>query len=88
MTVVSYGCETWSLTLREEYWLWLFKNRLRPKWDDVNRGLQENAKCRASWFVLRTKYYSDGQNKKNEMGRARGIHGREKKRKSGSTLEI
>ena len=31
MTVVSYGCETWSLTLREEHRILLFKNRLWPK---------------------------------------------------------
>ena len=44
MIFVSYGCETWCHTLREEHRLWLFKNRLRPKRDDVNRELQENAK--------------------------------------------
>jgi hypothetical protein len=26
--VVLYGCETWSLTLREEYRLRMFKNRV------------------------------------------------------------
>ena len=26
--VVLYGCETWSLTLREEYWLRVFKSRV------------------------------------------------------------
>jgi len=25
--VVLYGCETWSLTLREEHWLRVFENR-------------------------------------------------------------
>ena len=28
LPVVSYGCETWSLMLREEHWLRLFKNRV------------------------------------------------------------
>ena len=33
--VVLYGCETWSLTLREESWLRVFENRiLRPKRDE------------------------------------------------------
>jgi hypothetical protein len=45
--------------LREERRLWLFKNRLRHKRDEVNRELQENAKRRPSWFVFLTKYHSD-----------------------------
>jgi hypothetical protein len=40
-TVVLYGCETWSLTLREERRLKVFENRLRrifgPKRDVVTR---------------------------------------------------
>jgi hypothetical protein len=28
LPVVSYGCETWSLTLREEHSLWVFENRI------------------------------------------------------------
>jgi hypothetical protein len=40
LPVVLYGCETWSLTLREEYRLGLFENRVLkricgPKRDDV-----------------------------------------------------
>jgi hypothetical protein len=40
--VVLYGCETWSLTLREEYRLRVFENRvprriLGPKRDEVRR---------------------------------------------------
>jgi hypothetical protein len=38
--VVLYGCETWSLTLREEHKLKVFENRvlrriLDPKWDEI-----------------------------------------------------
>jgi len=38
---VLYGCETWSLILREERRLRLFENRVlsrifEPKWDEVN----------------------------------------------------
>ena len=40
LTVVLYGCETWSLTLREERGLRVFKNRVLrrvfgPKRDEV-----------------------------------------------------
>jgi hypothetical protein len=40
LPVVLYGCETWSLTLREEYRLRLFENRVLrrifgPKRDEV-----------------------------------------------------
>jgi hypothetical protein len=38
--VVLYGCETWSLTLREEHRLRVIENRVPrrkfgPKWDEV-----------------------------------------------------
>jgi hypothetical protein len=36
--VVLYGCETWSLTLREEYRLRLFKKILGQKRDEVTGG--------------------------------------------------
>ena len=40
LSVVLYGCETWSLKLREERWLRLFENRVPrrvfgPKRDEV-----------------------------------------------------
>jgi hypothetical protein len=40
MPMVLYGCETWSLTLREEHGLWVFENRMLrrifgPKRDEV-----------------------------------------------------
>jgi hypothetical protein len=40
LPVILYGCETWSLTLREECRLRVFENRvlrrvLGPKWDEV-----------------------------------------------------
>jgi hypothetical protein len=41
--MVLYGCETWSLTLREEHRLMVFQNRVLrrifgPKSDEVTRG--------------------------------------------------
>jgi hypothetical protein len=54
LTVVLYGCETWSLTLREEHRLRVFENRVLrrifgPKRDEVtgewrklhNEGLRD-----------------------------------------------
>jgi hypothetical protein len=43
LPVVLYGCETWSLTLREEHRLRVFENRVLrrifgPKRDEVTRG--------------------------------------------------
>jgi len=40
--VALYGCETWSLTLREGYKLRVYENRVlrrifRPTWDEVTR---------------------------------------------------
>jgi hypothetical protein len=41
--VVLYGCETWSLTVREEHKLRVFENRVvrrifGPKWEGVTGG--------------------------------------------------
>jgi hypothetical protein len=43
LTVVLYGCETWSLTLREEHKLKVFENRVLrrifgPRRDKVMEG--------------------------------------------------
>jgi hypothetical protein len=44
--VVLYGCETWTLTLREERRLKVFENRVLrgvsgPKWDEVTGELRK-----------------------------------------------
>jgi hypothetical protein len=45
LLVVLYGCETWSLTLREEHRLRVFQNRMLrifgPKKDE-NKGVEKN----------------------------------------------
>jgi hypothetical protein len=45
LPVVLYGCETWSLTLREERRLRVFENRMLrifwPKRDEVTRGMEK-----------------------------------------------
>jgi len=38
LPVVLYGCETWSLTLREERTLRVFERIFGPKRDEVTRG--------------------------------------------------
>jgi hypothetical protein len=38
LPVVLYGCKTWSLTLREEYRLRMFENRVLRKMLGPNRG--------------------------------------------------
>jgi hypothetical protein len=49
--VLLYGCETWSLTLREEHRLRVFENRMLkrifvPKRDEVT-GVWRNCKMRS-----------------------------------------
>ena len=46
LSVVLCGCETWSLTLREERRLRVFENRVLrrifgPKRDEVTRGMEK-----------------------------------------------
>jgi hypothetical protein len=78
LPVVLYGCETWSLTLREEHRLWVFENRvlrriLGPKGDDVTG---EGRKLRNEELH---NFYSTPdiirQVKANEVGGACGKHG-------------
>jgi hypothetical protein len=45
---VGYGCETWSLTLREEHRLRVFENRVLremfgPKGNEVTGGMEKIA---------------------------------------------
>jgi hypothetical protein len=60
MSVVLYGCETWSLTLREQHRLRVFQNRvlrriLGPKKN--NSTMEKTAQWGASKSVLVTRYY-------------------------------
>jgi hypothetical protein len=43
LSVILYGCETWSLTLREKHWLRVFENKVLrrifgPKMDELTGG--------------------------------------------------
>jgi hypothetical protein len=49
LPVVLYGCETWSLTLREECRLRVFENKVLrrifgPKWDEITGSGEDNIK--------------------------------------------
>ena len=79
LPVVLYGCETWSLTLREERRLRVFENKVLrrifgPRRDEVTgdwRRLHNEEIC----FVLLTQYRAGDKIKKNEMGWACGVYG-------------
>jgi hypothetical protein len=68
LPVVCFGCETWSLRLREEHRLRVFENRVlrrifRPKRDEV-RGKWKKTTC----SILLTQYCACDKIEKNEMG--------------------
>jgi hypothetical protein len=75
LSVVLYGCETWSLTLREQHRLRVFENRVLrrifgPKTDDVTGDCRKlpNEELFAK---------QNGQVKEDEMGRACSTNGDE-----------
>jgi hypothetical protein len=76
--VVLYGCETWSLTLREEHRLRVFENRVLrgifgPKGDEVMGDWRELHN-----EELHNLYSSpNDQVKEDEMGRACSTNGGE-----------
>ena len=82
MTVVLYGCETWSLTFREEVRLKVFENKVLrrifgPKRDEVTgewRRLhnEELYVGYSSPNIIRVTHI-----KKNKMGRTCGTYGGE-----------
>jgi hypothetical protein len=62
LPVVLYGCETWSLTLREEHRLRVFENRVPrrifgPKRDEVTGDWRKLHNEELHYFVLLPKYY-------------------------------
>jgi len=75
LPVVLYGCETWSLTLREEGRLRVFENRVPrrifgPRRDEIT---EEWRKLHNE--ELLTQYCSGDKIEKNEMGGACSMHG-------------
>jgi hypothetical protein len=82
LPVVLYGCESWSLILREECRLRVFENEVLrrlfgPKRDEV-MGVEKTTSRRASCSVLLTKYHLGDKVTKTEMGRTCGTYGGEK----------
>jgi len=79
LPVVLYGCETWSLTLREERRLRVLENRVLrtlfgPKRDEVT-GSGENYILRSLMICTPHEISSGDQIEKNKMGRACSTHG-------------
>jgi hypothetical protein len=72
LPVVLYGCEAWSLTLREEHRLQVFENRVLRKISgpkDRVTGSAEDYLTRS--FMLCTPHHQSGDHiKKNETGGA------------------
>jgi hypothetical protein len=56
--MVLYGCETWSLTLREEHRLRVFKNRVLRRIFGPKREVDENCILRS--FVTYLERSSQG----------------------------
>ena len=80
LPVVLYGCETWSLTFREERRLRVFENSvlrglLRPN-RDVVTGEWTRYLMRSFTICIITNHYSGDQIKKNELGGACSKYGR------------
>ena len=81
LPVVLYGCEAWSLTLREEKKLRVFENMVlrrifRPMRDEVTREWRRLHNEELNGFVLLTQYCAGDKMEKNEMGWACGTYGR------------
>jgi len=78
LPVVLYGCENWSLTLREEYKLREFQNRMLrrifgPKRDEVTREWKKLHNEELN--DLLTQYCLGDKIEKNEMGGAGSAYG-------------
>jgi len=75
--IISYGCETWSLTLREECRLRVSENRvLRSVFGPKrNEETEECRKLHTEDFVHFIQYCSGDKIEKNEMGGACNAYG-------------
>jgi hypothetical protein len=75
LPVVLYGCETWSLTLREEQRLRVSENKIlrifEPKRDEVIGGWRKMHN-EGHHNLYSSKYYYNDQKKEDKMSRAWG----------------
>ena len=79
LPVVLYGCETWSLTLREERKLRVFENRVLrrifgPRRDEVTGEWRRLHNEELNDFLLLTQYCAGDKIEKNEMDWACGMY--------------
>jgi hypothetical protein len=80
LPLVCYGCETWSLPLREERRLTVFENRELRRIFGSKRGevTGEWRKLHSEGiYLLFTQYCSGDQIEKKEVGRLCRRHGRD-----------
>jgi len=80
LPVVLYGCETWSLTLREERRLRVFENRVLrrifgPKRDEVTGEWRKLRNEELNDLYWSPNIFSGDQIEKNEMGWACSAYG-------------
>jgi hypothetical protein len=83
LPVVLYGCETWSLKLREEYKLRVFENRVLwrifgPMRDEVTGEWRSCTVKNFIIFIIPEYHWAD-EVKEDKVGGACGLHGRGEK---------
>jgi hypothetical protein len=82
MPIVLYGCETWSLTLREEHGLRMIGGMVLtrifgPKMDEIIGGWKIHNREINNSYSSPSTYNYNYQVKEDEMGRECSTHGRE-----------
>jgi hypothetical protein len=77
---VLYGCETWSLTLKEEHRLRVLRRIFGPKREEVTGECRKLCKL---YNVLLTKDCSGNKFEKNGMDGACNTYGGEERRTQG-----
>jgi hypothetical protein len=93
LSLVLYGCETWSLTLREERGLRVFENRVLrrvfgPKRDEVTGDWRKLHNDELSDLYALPSTVRVVKPEKNEMGGACSVYGEEEGRIQGLGGEI
>jgi hypothetical protein len=70
-----YGCETWSLTLREERRLRVLRRIFGPNRDEVTGEWRKLLNEELNDLLFLTQYCAGGEIEKNEMGGVCGAYG-------------